>query len=71
MPIFGVAVIMQPTKKEREEGEEERLVFGPKWDMGRDGQAVALKVLLAAKSAGELPADVDMARAEVKVSPFA
>lgn len=31
MPLFGVAVIMQPTKKEREEGQTERLVFGPEW----------------------------------------
>jgi len=30
MPLFEVAIIEKPTKKEAEEGASERLVFGPK-----------------------------------------
>jgi len=71
MSLFGVAVIEQPTKKEREDGKSERLLFGPEWDTGVDGQAVALKVLLDAQRSGKLPADLDMTRAQVLVSPFA
>jgi hypothetical protein len=70
MPLFSVAVLEQPTKKEREEGVSERLLFGPEWDTGADGQAVALKILLKAQQAGKLPADLDLARAQVLVSPF-
>lgn len=70
MPLFGVAVIEQPTKKEREEGASERLVFGPEYDTGADGQAVALKIMLKAQREGKLPSDMDMSRAQVQVSPF-
>ena len=54
MPLFGVAVLEQPTKKEREDGKSERLLFGPEWDTGADGQAVALKILLSAQQNGKL-----------------
>jgi hypothetical protein len=72
MPLFGVAVVMQPTKKEREDGQTERLVFGPEWELGADGQAVAMRVLLKAQREGKLDAanDADFARAQVLVSPF-
>lgn len=69
MPLFGVAVLEQPTKKEREEGKSERLLFGPEWDTGVDGQAVALKILLDAQRGGKL-GDIDMSRAQVLVTPF-
>ncbi len=70
MPLFGVAVLEQPTKNEREEGKTDRLLFGPAWDTGTDGQAVALKILLDAQRSGKLPAELDMSRAQVLVSPF-
>ncbi len=70
MPLFGIAVLEQPTKKEREEGKSDRLLYGPEWDTGADGQAVALKVLLDAQRNGKLPGDLDMSRAQVLVSPF-
>lgn len=70
MPLFGVAVLEQPTKKEREDGKSERLLFGPVWDTGNDGQSVALKILLAAQQGGKLPPDLDLARSQVVVSPF-
>jgi hypothetical protein len=69
MPLFGVAVLEQPTKKEREEGKSERRLFGPVWDTGVDGQAVALKVLLEAQKEGKL-GELDLSRAQVQVSPF-
>lgn len=71
MPLFGVAVIEQPSKKEREEGKSERLLFGPKWDTGNEAQAVALKILLEAQRSGDLPPDLDLTRAQVLVHPFA
>lgn len=71
MPLFGVAVIEQPTKKDREEGKGERLLFGPEWNTGAEGQAVALKVLLDAMRTGKLPSDLDMDRAQVLIHPFA
>jgi len=70
MPLFGIAVIEQPTKKEREDGKGEKLLFGPKYEVGVDGQAVAFRVLIDAQRGGELPADLDMSRAQVLVSPF-
>jgi hypothetical protein len=70
MPLFGIAVLEQPTKKEREDGKSERLLFGPEWDTGADGQAVALKILLSAQQGGKLPADLDLSRAQVLVTPF-
>lgn len=70
MPLFGIAVVEQPTKKEKEDGKCERLLFGPVWDTGNDGQAVALKVLLAAKDEGKLPPNFDLSRAEVQIDPF-
>lgn len=70
MPLFGIAVLEQPTKKEREDGKSERLLFGPEWDTGTDGQAVALKILLSAQQGGKLPKDLDLSRAQVLVTPF-
>lgn len=72
MPLFGVAVLEQPTKKEKEDGKSERLLFGPVWDTGADGQAVALKILLGAQQGGKLPGDLEfLSRAQVIVVPFA
>lgn len=70
MPLFGIAVLKTPTKKEREEGVGDELLFGPEWQVGKDGQAVAMKVLLDAQRTGKLPPDFDLSRAEVQVSPF-
>jgi hypothetical protein len=66
MPLFEVAIIEKPSKKEAEEGAVEKLVFGPKAVIARDGQSAAL----AAVMGGEAP-KVDMQKAEVLVRPFA
>lgn len=70
MPVFGIVVVEEPTKKEREEGQVERLLLGPVWDIGKDGQAVAFKVLMQAQKDGRLPPDFDPSKASVQVSPF-
>ncbi len=66
MPLYEVAILERPTKKESEEGAVEKLVFGPKAVVARDPQSAAI----AAVMGGEAP-KVDMQRAEVLVRPFA
>lgn len=67
MPLFEVAIIQKPTKKEAEEGTAtEKLLFGPKAVMARDGQSAAI----AAVTGTDAPQGLDMARAEVLVRPF-
>ena len=66
MPLFEVAILERPTKKESEEGARERLVFGPKAVVAADEQGAGI----AAVMGGEKP-DCDMNRAEVLVRPFA
>lgn len=68
MPLFEVAIIQNPTKKELEEGTGvEKLLFGPKAVIARDAQAAAI----TAVTGTEAPASLDMNRAEVLVRPFA
>jgi hypothetical protein len=68
MPLFEVAIIKKPTKKESEEGTGvEELLFGPKAVLARDGQTAAI----AAVTGKDAPVGLDMARAEVLVRPFA
>lgn len=68
MPLFEVAIISKPTKKEVEEGTgKEQLVFGPKAVIARDQQTAAI----TAVTGTDAPKDVDMSRAEVLVRPFA
>jgi len=67
MPLFEVAILEKPTKKEAEEGASEKLVFGPKAVVARDNQSAAI----AAVMDGEVPKDIDRSRMEVLVRPFA
>lgn len=67
MPLFEVAIIQKPTKKEVEEGTgAEKLVFGPKAVIARDNQSAAI----AAVTGPDAPTGLDMSRAEVLVRPF-
>jgi hypothetical protein len=66
MPLFEVAIVNRPTRKEQEEGETEKLVFGPKAVIARDQQTAAI----AAVMSGEVP-PLDMSRCEVLCRPFA
>lgn len=68
MPLFEVAILQKPTKKELDEGSgTEKLLFGPKAVVARDGQSAAI----AAVTGPDAPKDLDMTRAEVQVRPFA
>lgn len=67
MPLFEVAIIQKPTKKEAEDGIAEKLVFGPKPVVARDNQSAAI----AAVMDGGIDKDVDRTRMEVLVRPFA
>ena len=67
MPLFEVAIIQKPTKKELDEGTgTEQLLFGPKAVIARDGQSAAI----AAVTGSNAPQALDMMRAEVLVRPF-
>lgn len=67
MALFEVAILEKPTKKDAEEGASEKLVFGPKAVVARDGQSAAI----AAVMDGEVPKNLDRQRMEVLVRPFA
>jgi hypothetical protein len=66
MPLFEVAIIEKPTRKEAEEGATEKLVFGPTPVIAKDQQSAVVVALL-----GENRPTVDMNKAEVLVRPFA
>lgn len=68
MPLFEVAILEQPTKKEIEEGTgEEKLVFGPKPVVAKDSQSAAIKAVLDNASDA---AKIDKSRMQVIVRPF-
>lgn len=67
MPLFEIAILQKPTKKELDEGTgTEKLLFGPKAVVARDGQSAAI----AAVTGSDAPQGLDMSRAEVLVRPF-
>jgi hypothetical protein len=68
MPLFEVAILQTPTKKEREDGATETLVFGPRAFVARDAQSAGISAAVEAASA-QTPA-LDMSRLEVLVRPF-
>jgi hypothetical protein len=67
MPLFEVAILEKPTRKEAEDGASEKLVYGPKAVVARDGQSAAI----AAVMDGDVPTTIDKSRMEVLVRPFA
>lgn len=69
MPLFEVALIKRPTKKEIEEGTAtEELLFGPKAVIARDSQGAAIAAVVNNNAS---LANVDMNRVDVLVRPFA
>lgn len=66
MPLFEVAILERPTKKEAEDGKTERLVFGPRPVIATDPQSAAIAAVL---DGGTI--EVDRQRMEVLVRPFA
>lgn len=69
MPLFEVAILEKPTKKQAEEGASERLVFGPTAVVARDSQGAAIAAVL--EGSDDRMKDVDRSRMEVIVRPFA
>lgn len=67
MPLYEVAILQTPTKKEAEDGAGEKLVFGPKCVVSRDQQSAAIEAVMD----GEVPRDIERSRMEVLVRPFA
>lgn len=66
MPLFEVAIIEVPTKKEVEEGtSEEKLVFGPSPIIARDASMAGIKVVMANREI-----DVNQSKMQVLVRPF-
>ena len=66
MPLFEVAVIELPTKKDAENGVGEKLVFGPKAVVAKDAQNAGIVAVM-----GESNFSADMTRIQVLVRPFA
>ncbi len=69
MPLFEVAILEQPTKKDAEEGKGERLVFGPQSVVANDAQSAAIAAVMDAT--GDELKNVDKQRMQVLVRPFA
>lgn len=67
MPLFEVAILEQPTKKEAEEGASEKLVFGPTAVVAPNQQSAAIAAVMDAKA----PTNIDRNRMQVLVRPFA
>ena len=65
MPLFEVAIIEHPTKKDREDGGQEKLIMPPKAVIAKDQQSAAVA---AAVGLGGSP---DFSRTEIIVRPFA
>lgn len=50
MPVFEIVIIEKPTKKVAEEGGIERLIYGPKAVVAKDGQAAVNRTELYSAS---------------------
>ena len=64
MPLFEVAILEKPTKKEAEEGKCETLVFGPKAIVAKDSQTAAILAAMDSKLT------IAQDRMEVLTRPF-
>lgn len=65
MPLFEVVILEKPSKKDAEDGQIEKLVFGPKAVIAKDAQIAGMKALR-----GEDKVELTD-RSEVIVRPFA
>jgi hypothetical protein len=64
MPLFEIAIIKKPTKKELDEGTgQEELLFGPKTVLAKDEQAAGMMAVMGQ--------NVDLNRSQVLIRPFA
>lgn len=67
--LFEVALIQQPTKKEKEEGGRETLILGPIPVIADDDKSASLKALMDNKDDEKVKA-ADLSRVTVLVRPF-
>lgn len=68
MPLFEVAILEVPSKKEVEDGATEKLAFGPTFVIAGDAQSAAIKAVMEnSDKAGK----VNMEKMQVLVRPFA
>lgn len=67
MPLFEVAILKTPSKKEREEGAQEEIVMEPTCVIARDIQGAAIKAVV---SDPDKVKDVPNDQMEVIVRPF-
>lgn len=65
MAVYEVLAVENPTKKEAEDGAQERIVFGPKVIVAKSEQAAAITAVIGEKLEG-----VDQTRLQVNVRPF-
>jgi len=65
MPLFEVAILETPTRKEAKNGTLEKLVLPPVPIVAKDEQGAAISAVLDAKDL-----EVDRSRMEVIVRPF-
>lgn len=66
MPLFEVAIVQKPTKKQAEDGGIETLLYGPKAVVAKDAQAAAIGAVMS----GDMPKDADLTRIDVLIRPF-
>jgi hypothetical protein len=67
MPLFEVAILEIPSKKEKEEGAIEKLVYGPTAIIAREAQTASVVAALEAKE----KVDIDPTKVSILVRPFA
>jgi hypothetical protein len=67
MPLFEVAILRRPTKKEHEDGAGEELLYGPKAMLAKDKETAGLMVMRSK----DVPEDLDLNRADLIIRPFA
>ena len=67
MPLFEVAILEKPTPKQKEDGQSDKLVFGPKAIVANNEQDAAISAVMD----GGVPAGLDRSRMEVMIRPFA
>lgn len=65
--LFEVALIQKPTKKELEEGQQEKLILAPTAVIANDDKSAGVQAVMQNKD----KIQGDLARVEVLVRPFA
>jgi hypothetical protein len=65
MPLFEIAILEKPSKKDKDAGGREQLIFGPKAVVAHDEQSAAISAVM------NEGLKFDPTRSEVIVRPFA